>query len=283
MVQIISYTLREAIRRKTVLVIFILAGVYLLLFGTGLYFIERNFLEYTNQRDTTEMLRHIIILNFLFSFGLFFASFAVNIIAVFSAVGAISGELETWLLQPVLVRPIKKWEIFLGKFIGYGLLGIMAAVVLILALVVEFYLITGFLPNNLFLATLILGGMPLILTAVTLTGSVRLSPAANGFFALTLYMASLIGGMMEQVASSFPLKTKILQKIGLLTSIILPTDAIYRKGVGYIISGGSNYAGPLVLFGSTNPPSLNFVAYTVIYLVGILILGIYLFKNREAG
>ncbi|NYE57845.1 ABC transporter permease subunit [Carboxydothermus ferrireducens] len=280
--QIISYTLREAVRRKTLLVIVILAVVYLILFGTGLYFISDNLKIYKS--PTPDMvLQHYILLNFFFSFGLFFASLAVNVIAVFSAVGAISGELEAWLLQPLLVRPVKKWEVFLGKFIGYGLLGIIAAIILILALVAEFYVITGFIPQNVWFAGLILSGMPLILTAVTLTGSVRLSPAANGFFAFTLYMASLVGGMMEQVASFFPGQTKILQEIGLLTSIILPTDAIYRKGVSYIFSGVSNFAGPLTLFGSANPPSLYFLGYTLLYLMGVVILGIYLFNKREAA
>jgi hypothetical protein len=101
----------------------------------------------------------------------------------------------------------------------------------------------------------------------------------NGILLVMLYGLGMIGGIMEQLGTVMHNAT--LVKIGIISSLIMPTDALYRKMVGSLFGTGAiNFltSGP---FGTTTQPSVWMVVYTLLYIGLFVYLAVRRFGTRD--
>ncbi len=270
MLSIFAITLKEIVRRRFLLVTLLLAGTFLLLYGFGVHYSASNM---TSRTETAE-LRIMIGPQFL-SLGIFFGSFIVSFLAVMAAVGTISAEIENGTIFAIVSRPIRRSEIVLGKFCAYALT--LCAFAALFYLAVLFIVNSGtglhvaIKPGPLALYIL----QPLILLAVTMFGSTVFPTLANGIAVFMLYSIGILGGMMEQIG--YITKTQTLVNVGIVSSLIMPTDSVYRKIVSMVLPA-SNFLGP---FGSAVEPSVWMLLYTGIYVLTFLALAIGYFSRRD--
>ena len=74
---------------------------------------------------------------------------------------------------------------------------------------------------------------PLVLLSVTILGTTGLSTIANAVMVFMLYALSVMGGVLEQIG--YYLRNDSLIDSGILTSLLMPADSLYRKMVHYLL------------------------------------------------
>jgi ABC-type transport system involved in multi-copper enzyme maturation permease subunit len=276
------FALLEVLRKKVVLAGVFLTCVYLLLFGLGLHYLGANIGVVQRQ-----------LAGFgLFSMGFYLATFLTVLIAGFAGVGAISGEIESGTAYALLAEPVSRSQILLGKYVGYGLMLCAYAAFF-------FFVLWGLmawqfgvvLPGPWTVLPLFLL-QPLIILALAFWGSTMMSTLANGITIFLLYGIVLVAGMIEQVGGFIQMAggsatahaASVMINIGIVSSLVLPVDALYRRAVFVLLSNTGNLLSSLQSlgpFGSVSVPSQAMVVYAWVYLVGCLLLAVRSFKRRD--
>ncbi|MDH4140004.1 MAG: ABC transporter permease subunit [Coriobacteriia bacterium] len=274
-----ALTFREARRRWVVVAAAAMTLGYLALYGAGLYFASRDIAggaissmdEVTIKMIGAQML----------SLGLFPSSLIVGLVAVFSSVGSVSGELDSSVAHGPLTRPIRRSEYVLGKFVG------LAAMLTVYSLAVMGSVVglaVGFMDaptDNLAAAIALFVLEPLILCGVAVFGSTRLPTLANGVLCTALYGIGFIGGVIEQIGSI--ISNQVMLNIGIVTSLLLPVDAVHRKAVTELLPSGVllDPSGGGVSFGASAVPSGWMVAYAVAFPLIMILLGMRVLQKRD--
>jgi ABC-type transport system involved in multi-copper enzyme maturation permease subunit len=276
------FALLEVLRKKVVLAGMLLTCVYLLLFGLGLHYLGA---------DIGAVQRQLAGFG-LFSMGFYLATFLTVLIAGFAGVGAISGEIESGTAYALLAEPVSRSQILLGKYVGYGLM--MCAYAAFFFFVLWGLMAWQFgvvLPGPWTVLPLFLL-QPLIILALAFWGSTMMSTLANGITIFLLYGIVLVAGMIEQIgafiqmtgASAAAHAASVMINIGIVSSLVLPVDALYRRAVFVLLSHTGNLLSSLQSlgpFGSVSVPSQAMVVYAWIYLVACLLLAVRSFKRRD--
>ncbi|WP_157935370.1 ABC transporter permease [Kyrpidia spormannii] len=284
MVPVMLLTWREILRRRVFLVTVLLTSVFLILYGWGLSYVAR-----AGERapSVSNLLDQYLQGAGLLVAGVFFANFMVAFLVIFSSAGTISGEIESGILYSILPRPVERWQVYLGKWAGLAIWGLLYAGVLFWALVWMVHLFLDFPLDmtSLLRAFVALELIPLVLSAVTLLGSAYLPTLGNGVAVTLLYGLALLGGLMEQFMSVGS-SSSAGERIGLVTSLLMPSDALYRRMVYEVTAGsgipvGDSAARMLGPFASLNAPSDAFLVYVGVYIVAVLLWGCLRFTWRD--
>jgi ABC-type transport system involved in multi-copper enzyme maturation permease subunit len=281
------FTFREAWRKKVVLLVGLLTLAFLILYGSGLHFTVGDITHSTDPAtaDFFEMMEVIT----LFSMGIYLAGFLVSGLAILAAVGSIAGEIENGTLYPLAARPLTRRDLLLGKYFGLAAMLVTYAALLFLALAGLIYWQTGLVLPGLAPALALFILKPIVLLSITMLGTTRLPTLSNGVLAFGLYALAVAGGMMEQIGVLMGSTAAVYS--GVITSFILPADAVYRRVVATVIARlpiGSGRDDPffnpqMILgpFGSQSTPSDWMLVYTFIYIVFMLIAAVNTFKRRD--
>lgn len=274
MLTIFRLTIKEAVRRKILHVTILLSLLFLLLFGIGLHYVYRNL------NDSLDPLRFLIYPQFLV-LGLFFGCFLISFLTVMTAVGSISSEIENGTILAVLPHPIRRADVILGKFLGsLSVLAIFSFLFYVSIFALVSILCKTQIPFRI-VAAVIFTFQPLVLLAVTIYGTTFLPTLANGIAVFMLYALGWLGGMIEQIG--YLLKNSTLIHLGILSSLLMPADSLYRKIVATVQSGSSlaiagRFLGP---FGANSEPSVWMLAYTGLYVLCFLLAAIRHFDKRD--
>jgi ABC-type transport system involved in multi-copper enzyme maturation permease subunit len=273
----------EVVRKKVILAGMFLTCVYLLLFGVGLHYLG------ANMGDVQRQLSGFA----LFSMGFYLATFLTVLIAGFAGVGAVSGEIESGTAYALLAEPVSRSQVLLGKFLGYGLMMCFYAAFFFFALwglmAWQFGVV---LPGPWTVLPLFLL-QPLIMLALAFWGSTMMSTLANGITIFLLYGIILVSGMIEQIGAMLQMvntsggvgnAAHVMINIGIVASLVLPVDALYRRAVFVLLSNTGSLLSSLQAlgpFGSVSVPSRAMVVYAWVYLAGCLLLAVRSFKGRD--
>ena len=119
--------------------------------------------------------------------------------------------------------------------------GVYAAAVVITGLA------GGWWPDEAVLPAIELAAGAVIVTAISLAGSVYLSTIANGIAVLMLFGAGLVGGLLGQIGDAIHSDT--LSSIGTITSWALPFEALYQAALHALTGETSGITGVIVHLG----------------------------------
>ena len=281
---IAGLTFREAWRRKVFLAALIMSVLFLILYALGLYFAGREIVTHAGSGmggAADELIRRGIAAQML-SLGLSPTSLIVGLTAVFASVGTISGEIDTGVLQGVAARPVRRSELIAGKYIGLAAMLAVYDIVLVAAVTGLAHWLVGSPINQLIPALALFALEPLVLSALAVLGSTRLPTLANGVLITAAYGIASVGGLIEQIGGY--IKNATMTNIGIIVSLILPVDAMHRKATFMLLPGGLVDLGGLASaagVGVPPQPSWAMVAWTVVYIVGIVSLAAWSFQRRE--
>lgn len=280
MISIIKHTFQEMFNKKALLLVVVLTIVFLSLYGIGL----RQAYKHMPSNDLFAM----TLSAELTYIGLYFANFIMAFLVILLSAGGISGDIESGAMQTLLVKPISRWEVVLGKYIGISILVILYSAaffsaVITLNLFFGAKLALGF--SNLFFGWLLFILGPLALLGVTIYGSSALSTLNTGIISVMLYGFAIVGGVMEQIGSLMSIAGKDatwLINVGIISSLIMPTDVIFRKMNSLLFtSSGFNFVSGGIMTASGLEPSPYMMGYVGIYVFMVLFLAIKNFKTRD--
>ncbi len=264
-------TLQEAARRK-IFVAALIAGVaFLTLYGLGLHFILREGAE------KMTLMERRIFLNVLTLAGLYAASLLTTMIAVLLPVDTLSGEIASGVIQTVAVRPIRRRDIVLGKWLGHWL--VMGAYFVLMAGGVLSILAirAGFTPPR------VEAGLPLmlleatVLLTISIAGGTRLSTVTNGVLAFGLFGLAFIGNWVEQIGTFAGNDTA--RQVGTVASLIMPSEAMWQLAATQMQSSILREIGPTP-FSPLSVPSVAMVWWAIGYVVVALVIATRAFGRR---
>lgn len=268
-------TLREAWRRRLLWIAAGLGMAFLALFSLGFWAAHRDMVE---SMDPTSPIAEGVFSTFMLA-GLYAVNFLVVMTTVLTAVGAISQEISSNTMHTIAAKPLRRWEIFLGKWVGHALMLSGYVVFMVSGIFVITIAVTGYIPPHPAqgIALLLLEG--LVILSLTLLGSTRLSTLANGVLVFMLYGLAFVGAWTEQIGSVLESQTAV--DLGILSSLLLPSEALWRRA-GYAMQSGLTRAfsigGP---FGGVSVPSDWFVLYSVGYVLAMMALSIRTFARQD--
>jgi Cu-processing system permease protein len=258
------YALREAVRRRVILVVLLLTVGFLALYGLGcaVTFDEVNSLPAGDQIDD-----RVLAGSTLLGLSMFTTLFLGAVLAVFLTLGAVRGDAERGLLQPLVVRPVGRTSLLLGRFAGAA--GVCALyVVLVYAASV---LVTGIAgdwwPDRALGPGVGLVLAVLVIAAISLLGSIFLSSTANGIAVFMLFGAGLAAGLLGQIGDALAVQT--LEDVAKVSSWLLPFEALYQAGLHGLTADTSGITGVIVQlgpFGGAQPAGPGLWVWTAVYL-----------------
>ena len=243
---IVGYGFREAVRRKMFAVVVVLTIFFLALFWLANHYIFRDLGSIQPPADVNVDTRTFAGA-FLTGLSMFATLFLGVVLAVFLTLGAVSGDAERGLLQPLVARPIGRSTLLIARFIGAG------AVCTVYVLVVYFaaLLITGLTghwwPDRILWPGVELAGGVLVVTALSLLGSVLLSATANGIAVFMLFGAGLVAGLLGSIGHA--LNSHTIKHASTIASWALPFEALYQDGLRMITEKASGLTGFLLQLG----------------------------------
>jgi ABC-type transport system involved in multi-copper enzyme maturation permease subunit len=270
-------TVREAQRRKLLWIALALGVVFVALFAGGFHLIYREFATFS-QSTVGGQVQYQVVTVFFLTAGLYVINFLAVMMAVLTSVGTVSGEISSHTIQSLATKPLRRWEILLGKWVAYSvMLGVYTSI-LSLSLVLVVRLISGYIPNNWLgpIGLLILEGW--VILTVSILGGTFLSTIANGVLAFMLYGIAFIGGWVEQFGSLMASDAAV--NIGILTSLVLPSEALWRRA-SYLMQPAIIRNLPANPFSTASVPSPAMVLYAAFYIVALLGIALWVFSQRD--
>ena len=272
-------TFMEASRRKILLAALLLGAAFLLVFGVGFHYI---FVELEKNTIGTNLLERSEIANFLLMAGLYVVNFLTVMMTVLTSVDTISGEISSGTIHTLVTKPVRRWEVVLGKWLGFaGMLSLylllMAGGVFIIAEIVANYTP----PHPLRALGLMWMNAALLLT-VSLWGGTIFSTLANGVLVFGLFGVAFIGGWVEQIGAFLTDATasQTAINIGIITSLVMPSEALWKRAV-YEIQSPLVRALGFSPFSSTSVPSPLMIVYAGLYLAIVLAWAVRQFNRRD--
>ena len=222
------FSLRESLRRRVFIVIGVLTVVFLVLYGLATWqaFVAAD--DFTGGTEAGVEADKVVGAT-LAGLAMFAILFLGTILAVFLTLGAVRGDAERGLLQPLLVRPLPRRTLLLGRWLGAT--AVCAPYVMLIALgaFALTFALGGWWPDRLIGPLLTLALAVAIIAALSLAGSIVLASTANGIAVFMLFGAGLTAGLLGQIAEA--IGSDSLDDISRIATWALPFEALYQAGL----------------------------------------------------
>lgn len=266
-------TFREAARKKILLTALISGIGFLGLFAIALHFQIQDF----QVRETVPFIRYQI-LSAMLMVGLYVVDLLAVIMAILTSVDTISGEITSGTIHAIATKPIPRWQIFFGKWLGFSAM-IAAFVALTFGgTILVAYAMGGVAPQHPYEGGAFVLLECLLALTVTFFFGTWFSTLTNGVLVLGLHGLAFMGGWLEQM-SGFTESAK-LESVGLIVSLIMPSESIWRRAA-FDMQSPLAAALPFSPFASVSIPSNVMIEYGGVYLLVALFAALYSFYVRD--
>jgi ABC-type transport system involved in multi-copper enzyme maturation permease subunit len=276
---IVGYGLREAVRRKVFVVVLCLTLGFLALYWLGNHFAFRG-VESVSPPQGIDARGFVGAT--IFGLAMFATLFLGVVLATFLTLGAVRGDAERGLLQPLVVRPVGRSTFLAARWLGT----VGVAVPYVLGVYFGAMLITGLTgswwPHDKVVPGLELAGGVAIVAALSLLGSVFLSAIANGIGIFMLFGAGLIAGLLGSIGHA--LNSDTLQRWAKIAAYALPFEALYQdalRGLTAHAQGLTRFVLELGPFGGAFIGGPWVRVWAVLYLAGVAAVALLGFSRRD--
>ncbi len=275
-----GYALAEALRRRVLLVVVVLTVAFLGLFALGVDEAYESARELEGQVPTLEA--RVLTGATLIGLAMFVTLFLGTVLAVFLTLATVRGDAERGLLQPLVVRPLGRTTLLLGRFLA----ACAVCVAYVTAVYVGAVLITGaigdFWPDRPVAVGVGLAAAVCVIVAFSLLGSTVLSTTANGIAVFMVFGAGLAAGLLGQIGEA--LDARSLVSVARVASWALPFEALYQEGLHALtaeVGGLTGVAVRLGPFGGAQDSSPLLWPYALAYLAAVGLAADRLFRRAD--
>ena len=272
---LLKLTVREAYRRKILWAASLLGILFLIIYGLGFYFIRQDIYKSMNTPTQLELRE---IYSFFFMAGMYAVNFLTIGMSVLTSVNTLSGEISSGTIQTLITKPIQRWQILIGKWLGYILMLTLYLLLMAGGTISLVYLISGYSPPNAFGGIAMIWMNGILMLSLSFLGGAYLSTLANGVLAFGLFGVAFVGGWVEYVG--WFTKNQVAVNIGIISSLIIPSEALWKRAAHLMESSLIRAIG-FSPFTAASPPSPIMVGYAVIYTLVILGLAVRQFNRRD--
>jgi ABC-type transport system involved in multi-copper enzyme maturation permease subunit len=265
-------TFLEAVRRKILWIAALAGAAFLALFWAGLHSMLQSMSPNVTPVGRIEGVGMMTMMT------LYAGSMMTSLMAALISCDTISGEIASGTIHAIATKPVNRWCLVLGKWIGF--VGMLTTYVLLIeggTMAIakwEGHRVTPHAASALSLICL----QAVVMLGVTMLCSTRLSALTSGACTLGLYGLAFVGGWIEQFGAIRHIKTCV--DLGILASLIMPSDALWRK-VAFQVQPPILGAAGVSPFSSSAVPSTAMVIYAVAYALLSLVLAQIVFERRD--
>jgi len=272
-------TFLETIRRRIVLTGLVLGLVFLTVFSIGFRLVYIN--ASMEASEASEAFQNIINregVNVLMLAGLYAVTFLSAAMGALLGADTLSGEIISGTIQTIVTKPIPRSYVVFGKWLGFAILLALYSMLMSGGTVISTWIQSGYKPRNILPGISLIYLESLLIMTISLSCSSFLSGLATGGVVFGLYGLSFIGGWVEQIGAVLQNETAV--KVGIVTSLIIPSETLWRRAAFEMQSPISAALG-VSPFGTTSVPSPLMIGYAAIYLVLALTTAVSIFKHRD--
>jgi Cu-processing system permease protein len=243
---IVGYVLREALRRRVFAVVLFLTAVFLVLFWLANHYVHNELARLQVPRDVPVDARTFASA-FLTGMALFATMFLGVVLAIFLTLGAVRGDAERGLLQPLVVRPVGRSTFLIARFLG----AISVTVPYVIAVDLIAVVITGLTmhwwPDRIATPALEIAAAVAVVTALSLLGSIFLSSTANGIAIFMLFGAGLVAGLLGTIGHA--IGSHAIKHASTIAAYLTPFEALYQDALRQLTESTSGLTGFLLQLG----------------------------------
>ncbi len=281
MTAIALFSLREALRRRVFAVVAILTVACGVLYALAVWRVFKTLDQFVGDRPAgvdPEVLAGATLLGL----ALFGTLFLGSVLAVFLTLGAVRGDAERGLLQPVLVRPLSRRGYLVARLLGAGSACAAYALLVYAGAVIVTGVIGGWWPERFIVIGLEMAAAVVVVAAISMAGSVVLSATANGIAVFMAFGAGLVAGLLGQIAEA--LGSETLEDAAIVVSWLLPFEALYQASLSDMTASTGGFTkldiqlGPL---GGAQPAGPLLIGFTIVYVAGVTALAVGAFQRRD--
>jgi ABC-type transport system involved in multi-copper enzyme maturation permease subunit len=256
-VTVAALTLKETVRKRVVWALLALSLLLLTLSTWGF--------SQLSGRSTLGALTSAesrLVASLLLNLVMFGMSMVVALGTAFLAGPTLGGEMESGVALAMFARPVRRWQIVLGKWLGLVVFGSVYMVVVGLSQFVVVNMTVSYWPPHPFEALLLLAGETTVLLTLAMLLSSLISPLASGITTVGLFGATWVAGVVGSIGVA--LDNHKLEHIASVTQVLLPTDGLWQ-GAMHAIQDSSAVA--LLSRESSGNPFLSMGSVGPLYLV----------------
>jgi Cu-processing system permease protein len=278
---IVGYALRESLRRRVFAVVLALTLGFLALYGFGAAEAFHDVHGFAGG-STAPVDPHELTGATLFGLSMFATLFLGAVLAVFLTLGVVRGDAERGLLQPLVVRPVGRGTLLLARLAAAAVVCAAYVLAVYAAAMVITGAVGGWWPDRVVTPGLGLAAAAVVVSALSLLGSVFLSATANGIAVFMVYGAGLTAGLLGQIGEALPSHT--LRTIGRVASWALPFEALYQQALSLIVADAGGVTEAIVRlgpFGGAQSGGLLLVPWALAYVGAVAAGAIAGFRRRD--
>jgi Cu-processing system permease protein len=276
---IAGYALREALRRKVFAVVLLLTAGFLFLYWLANHYLFRD----VNSLGSPNGIEPRTFAGaFMVGLAMFSTLFLGVVLAIFLTLGAVRGDAERGLLQPLLVRPVSRPTLLLARWLGAIAVCTPYVVAVYAAAVVITGLAGDWWPDHAVVPAIELAAGVAIVAALSLLGSVFLSATANGIAIFMVFGAGLVSGLLGSIGHA--LNSHRLEHWATIVAWAAPFEALYQDGLREITAETTGLTGYLLQlgpFGGANTGGTPVRLWACGYLVVVGLLAALAFSRRD--
>ena len=278
------YAIAESVRRRVFVIVLLLTTVFLGLFALGVNEAFEELAEFEAEGDFGEIPvdERRLAGATLLGLSMFATLFLGAVLGAFLTLSAIRGDAERGLLQPLVVRPLGRESLLAGRFLAAAAVCAVYAIAVFGGATLIVGSIGEWWPDQFVVPALELAAAVVVITALSLLGSVFLSATANGIGVFMLFGAGLVAGLLGQIGEG--LNSPTLIDVGRRTSWALPFEALYQDGLARISSeslGLTGFVLQLGPFGGAQDAGAALVPWTLAYLGVVALVAVVAFRRRD--
>jgi Cu-processing system permease protein len=272
-------TFREAVRKRIVLASLLLGIAFLVIFSLGFYFIRGEIeSDMANKFSAPEVARQQGY-NMLVMAGMYVVNFLSIATAALLTADSLAGEIQSGTIQAVVTKPIRRMAVVLGKWLGYAALLLLYMLLMGGGVMLSVWAQARYLPPNPALGLGMLYFNSLIIMSLTLAFSSAFSTLATGGAVFGAFGLAFIGGWVERIGSI--LKNETAVNLGVISSLILPSEALWNKAAALMTSPLMTTMGITPFFTAGSEPSALMLVYAGLYLLLVVGLAVRRLGGRE--
>jgi ABC-type transport system involved in multi-copper enzyme maturation permease subunit len=275
-------TVRESARRRLFVVVPIVTVLFMILYSIGNHFAFKSVTEGITEGPGGLVDERSLAGASLLGLSIFMTLFLSSVVGVFLTMGTVRGDAESGLLQPFVVRPVRRFEILMARFLGASAVAVPYALLLFGLSIAVTGIVGDWWPSNPWLAGAELAAGVAVIIGLSILGSIFLSTIANGVAVFMIYGAGLLAGLLGQIGEI--LSSPGLETTARLMAQALPFEALYQGALNDLTIGESGFTrvivelGPL---GGAEAAGPELWAWVVVYLAIIGAVAAKAFSRRD--
>jgi Cu-processing system permease protein len=268
-----SVTFREAARRKILWAALLAGGAFLTLFATGMHLQAKDLARY----GVPPFIRYQVQSSVL-QIGFYAVDVLAVLLAILTSVDTISGEIASGTIHAMATKPVARWQILVGKWIGFAIMAAVYVALMFAGVGIVGRVVTGIVTPRIFLGGALVYLESLLVLTMTVMCGTWFSTLTNGVVVIGLHGLAFIGGWIEQIAALT--NSPRLVTVGIVSSLLMPSEALWHRA-SFEMQSSLVRTLQFTPFANASAPSLAMVGYAVVYLMIAFAIAIRHFRERD--